>query len=258
MNYNDYNNNGNENGFDISLIFTDKKYRARAILLGYVFLFVIIIVFIRTNLNSTNSTNSGINNDEVEVNNNENVNEDSNENIQVDEAFDYIMSNNYEFEFTIYSEQGTFVANGIRYNDKYDFDLTNGDSTIEYLADGNRVSAEIDGEYYDTNLPYYYINYFDNENLYKIIAASNMIEEDVYEISNKKIYNYLDSSYKKNLKNEDLVNEIKLIRKNNYVVGIEFDLTNIINSLGISSTKSTKVVLNYQNFNLIDDFDVIL
>ena len=255
MNYNDYNSDDKDNGFDFSLIFTDKKYRARAILVGYVFLFLVLIFFLRVNLNKTSSNNVTENNNVLEDNENPVVDD---EDIQHDEEFDYIMSNNYEFEFTIYSDDGTFVAKGKRYDDKYDFDLTDGNSVIEYLAIGNSVSAEIDGEYYDTNLPYYYINYFDNENLYKIIAASNMVEEDVYEISNEKLYNYLHSSYKKNLTDKDLVNEIRIIKKNNFVIGIEFDLTNIINSLGIGKTKSTKVALNYSNFNLIDDFEVIL
>ena len=266
MNYNDYDSNGNEKNFDLSLLFTDKKYRSRLILGIYFVFFVILITFVRTGIKADNSLND--NNNEIvdnEVINNEDnnddsdiiVNEDSDENDdEFNEEFSNIMSNNYNFEFTLVSDSNVFVASGKRYNEKYDFKLTDGESVINYLSDGIRVNAENDGEYYDTNLPFYYINYFDNDILYDIVSSSVEVGDNSYAISNKALLEFVDSLYKREISDNDSINSIKLKKEDDIIVSIELDITNIVNSLGISDTNKTIITLKYSNFNHINDFEI--
>lgn len=255
MNYNDYDSEGNEKSFDYSLLFTEKKYRSRLILCFYFIFFIILVIFVRTSSKPNNSLkeNNDVINNDIVVDNEEQDNIFNNEHM---EEFSNILTNNYKFEFILVSDSNTFVASGKRYDEKYDFKLTDGNSVIKYLSDGSRVNAESDGEYYDTNLPFYYIDYFDNDILYNIVSSAVEVSDNVYAISNKNLLKYIDTLYKREINDNDSINTIKLVKDNNSIISIELDITNIVNALGITTTNNTVITLNYYNFNHINDFEI--
>lgn len=256
MNYNEYDSN-NKRSFDYSLLFTDKKYRSRLILGIYVLFFIILIVSVRVGLsNNFPEENSSV----VSGSSNEESGESVNNGIEdkFEKEFSYIMSNNYNFEFSIVSGVDTYIINGKRFDDKYELILSNGSLFIEYLADGKDVVAFSDGEYSETNLPYYYINYYDNDLLKSILNNATEISDGYYEITNARLFNYVDKSFGSSVNNKDLINTINIELKNNIIVSLEFDITNLVNSMRYDDIDSTKVSLKYSNFNLIDDFEVNL
>lgn len=257
MNYNEYDSNGNKKKFDFSLLFTDKKYRSRLILGIYAIVFIILIVMIRMGTTPTNEKLQD--NNEIETDNIENLpnNNEQEETDNFKEEFSYIYLNNYNFEFSLLSDNQEFIATGKRYEDKFDFNFTNQIDTIHYLSNGNKVMAlEPNKDYYVlTNLPIYYINYFESKKINKILNNSIKVSEDVYEISNLNLFEFVENEYKRELNNEDLINTITLTKKNNIIVSIEMDITNLVNGLG-NENFSTIITLKYSNFNLIDDFEI--
>lgn len=262
-------NYGNKDGFNFSELFYDRKYRSRLILAIYGILFIILIVVVRTtgNDNVSNNVNNNIENETIE-NNEENVvdnevEEDTDiekEESEIEKQFSYILMNNYDFEFTLYYNDTVYVSNGKRYERKYDFVFGNEESTLKYLVSGNIVKAKIvsdeETEYSNIILPYFYINYFDGNKVKTIIENATMIEDNVYEISNEDLYKFVEKEYQKEMEFSEGTNKIYLTLKNNIVTEVEFDITNLVKNVEKENVKSTKITLKYNNFGLIDDFEV--
>lgn len=253
-------------GFDFSLLFTDKTYRARLILGVYLVVFVALIVFVR--LGGGNTQNSMINNSDKNntdnLINDTNNNGESNNNVAnnyVRELFSYINKNNYNFEFTIYRNSEVYKITGKRFNSKYDFDLSNGENTINYLTNGKKVMAKNfsseEDEYQNAELPYFKINYFDNSVLMDIasILIKDNTLEDAYIIENKYLLDFsADSSADLSLDYFNKQNIINFISSNNKITEIDMDLTNFVNSE--DDTDYYKINLKYYNFDLVNDFEV--
>lgn len=259
-------------GFDFSLLFTDKTYRARLILVVYLVVFIALIVFVRVGgSNSQNSMTNDSNKNNIgnlvnDTNNNgNNVNNDENDNTVQDnyvkELFSYINKNNYNFEFTIYRNSEVYKITGKRFNDKYDFDLSNGENIINYLDNGKKVMAKNfsldESEYQNAALPYFKINYFDNYVLMDIASMliKNNTLEDAYIIENKYLLDFsTDSSDDLSLDYFNKQNVINFVSSNNKITGIDMDLTNFVNNE--DDTNYYKISLKYYNFDLVDDFEV--
>lgn len=259
MDYNEYNSNGEKKKFSFDL--KDKTSRSRFILFFYVLLFVFLIIFVRVNYSSNvNNKKENINNNQIqETNNNEikkeenNINENNNmkEKNEIDSMFSFIDLNNYEFKFSVSYSDKESIVEGKRFNNKFDFTLNSDGRTLYFNGNSNYIKAkEKDGDYKTITFPYVLINYFDSDLLKKIINNSKL-ENDVYKISNSE----LGSIINENLDNQDSINEISLVKKNNKVVGINMDFTSAVSSY----TKQYLIVklnLEYKNFGLVDDFQL--
>lgn len=259
MNYN--------KGFSFSSLFLDKTNRSRLILLIYLIFFIILIVFIRSGLKNSNSSdiNNNLNN-EIDNSIVDNAVIDDNTNIdfvdsKIKNMFSHIDMNNYEFSYILYYNDDIYSAIGKRFNRKYAFELTDGNSVLSYLASGMVVKAKdklaVDSSYMTVSFPYYYINYFDNSVLKEILNSSNQISEGEYGITNGQLLNFIDGNYSINSEEIDMnaVNIIKLDLKNSIIVGIDIDLTNLFSFS--DDINSVKISLKYSNFGLIDEFDVV-
>lgn len=259
MNYN--------KGFNFSSLFLDKTNRSRLILLIYLIFFIVLIVFIRTDLKNSNNSDANNNlNNEVDNNiadNNvidDNTNDDSIDS-KIEDMFSHINMNNYEFTYILYYNDDIYTAVGKRFDRKYSFEFTDGNSVLSYLASGAIVKAKdksaVDSSYVTATFPYYYINYFDNSILKKILANSNQVSDSEYEITNEQLLNFIDEKASINLEENDmdLVNMIKLDLKNNIIVGIDIDITNLFSFS--DDIDSLKISLKYTNFGLVDEFDVV-
>lgn len=260
-------NYGNKDGFNYSDLFYDKKYKSRLILAVYGILFIILIVAIRTvgTDNASNTvTNNEIENKEENIINNEIEEEtdtEKEEDSEIEKQFSYILMNNYDFEFTLYYNDTTYIANGKRYDRKYDFEFGNEESTLKYLVSGNIVKAKIvsseETEYNSIPLPYFYINYFDGNKVKTIIENAAMIENGIYEISNEALYEFVEEEYQKEIEITEDMNKIYLTLKNNIVTEVIFDITSFVKNIEGTDVESAKISLKYNNFGLIDDFEVI-
>lgn len=261
MNYN--------KGFNYSDLLTDKKYRSRLILAIYAVLFLVLIVFLRTSFKNDSMTNNIDDNstiNEVEDNNTENNNQDNNlsgdnneKDEKIEQLFSHIDMNNYNFEYILYYNEEVYSAKGKRFNNKYEFTFTDGTNTMEYLVKGVIVKVKNEeGEdelYQNAPLPYYYINYFDTEVLKSIISNAKEVENDKYEIKNENLLKYVENSNGFNKEHLQDVNLINLNLKNNKIVGINMDISNLF--LGNDDVSNVKIELKYEDFGLIDDFEVI-
>ena len=106
MNYNDYDSNGNKKGFNLDL--SDKKTKARVILVVYLLLFVVLVVVIRTSGFADNSdTKTTANNTSANTNT---VIDNTTPKINTEEDFSLIDENNYEFIITLNYEDKSFVS----------------------------------------------------------------------------------------------------------------------------------------------------
>ena len=246
MNYNDYDSNGNKKRIDFSDVLNDKQKRARIILLGYFIFIVLIIMVIKL------SSNTVVKND-----NKEPIVDDNKEKVEVvkdeiDEKFSFIDQNNYNFTFTIDYQNQKFIIKGKRYDNKYSFTYSNLVDTIEFLGTDSNIRMKGEDGYTSVIFPYVYVNFFDNNELKNIIRNSNYIE-GVYKITNEKINDIV--SLKGNIDNKDELNSFELILMNNKVVAINIDCSNAISDLQ-NENLSAKIRLEYENYGLVEDFDI--
>lgn len=244
----------NDDGFSVGKIFTDKKYKARFILLLYVVFFIILGIGLRSS-GSIKLEKNEVRDDVIE---NEEENEETEsevkEKVRID-GFDFISGLNYDFEYKLNLNNDIFTVSGMRYNDKMSFTVTNNDEVVEYLADGGVVKLKKDNSFISSSLPYYYVNYFDSDVLQSIISQSEKVSDNVYEISNLNLSLFIDSKFNYKLVNKDSKNRIETVMKNGKVVGLILDFASLFDN--VEELNVLKIELNYSNFGLIDDFDVI-
>jgi len=255
MNYNEYDSNGNKNKFNLSDIINDRKQRSRFFLLVYLFIFIVLVIFIRTNLKTNPVNESKENNNSNKEENNEVVS-DNNTNISEDlnEMFSFIDMKNYNFNYSVDIGETISLFEGKRYNDKYSFTASlNNDSNVLYFnGTSNYIKAKEDenGEYKLVMFPYVLVNYFDTNVLKEMINKSTL-EDNVYKITTKEIGEIV----KQDLINGDNINTIELIKSNNKITQINLDLSNAITSY-MKDSVVTNISLKYSNFGLIDDFKI--
>ena len=243
--------NYNNDNFNYSSLIFNKKYRSRLILAIYTILFFILIIFLRTSINNKNYNES---NNEVFINENEDNKNEESENSYIKSLFSYIDMNNYNFEFKISYNNNVYISSGKRSDRKYDFTLTDGNNIVHYLVSGKLVKIKQENSYENSILPYFYINHFDNEVLKSILSKSKQISESTYEITNGILSSFVDSNYNLIVGDDELINTIELDIKNNIIVGINMDFTNLFNDY--DEVSLLKISLNYFDFGLVDDFNV--
>jgi len=239
MNYNDYDSNGNKKKVDFKGFLMDKQKRAIVILVIYAIIILGVIFLIKTRSTNQNKVNN-------EVNDNTNKQVVENKEVEKKEAnsFTLLDSNNYEFTFTITKNEELLVINGKRYNDKVYLTETHDDVVDEFSGLINEIKLKHTNYSYMNN---YYIDILNND-----IVKAIINEADNDKISNNtlsKIVNYHDE-----LSNSGS-NKVTTIIKNNNITGVEIDISNFIS--GIEENDVLEIIkLEYNNFGLVDDFDV--
>lgn len=250
MNYNEYDSNGNRRNFDVSDMLRDKKQRARLILLIYLVVIVALVVFVRMSSSSVTNQEKE-NNQDVIVDNNDKKEENQTPD-KIDEMFYLIDQNNYNFTFSIMYQDQQFIIEGKRFGNKYSFSNSDGTNTNYFLGTDTNIKMRTEEGYKTAELPYIYINYFDNLELKNILREATL-EDDVYKITNEKLSSLVTLSG--NIDNNDDINTFELIIKNNYVVGIVIDCSKALSDYSGEEINAT-INLSYSNFNLIEDFEL--
>ena len=248
-----------DSDFNLSSLFTEKKYRARLILGIYLVFFIVLIAISKSSSSFNNGSSEIKEKEQNESDVTDKENKENKEDVEKDEntknvlpGFSFLSMNNYEFEYILNINDYEYITTGKRFNDKLLFTVSNKDEKKEYFVSGNTVKVMEDEMYVNSVLPFYYINYFDNDVIQNIIRDSIKVNDAKYEITNLKLSKYIDNSFKYNNKEKDLNNTIELVFKNGNVVAVNFDLVNLFSD--VEELKTLKISLNYKNFGLIDDF----
>lgn len=248
MNYNDYDSNGNKRKINIDL--NDRKQKSRVILAVYGVLFLILIIIIRTsgiakNYNNSinnNSANNSVNSNTIDTNDDNDDNDD----------FSFVNDSNYEFTITLTYDGKNYVSQGKRYDEKFDFDYIMDNQKYRFIGTlGSIKTYNSETEKYEiAHLPYFYINYYDTSVIKNIVSNATLVE-DVYEIRDSELSKITGNSL---LTNNDGINYIKLIKKNNKITAIEIDISSVVTN-STNKESSAIIKIEYQNFGLVEDFN---
>ena len=126
-----------DSDFNIADIFTNKKYRARFILILY-FIFFLFIMIISRNSLSTGEVN--VDNKDEKVGNLNSIDDATTENMDMPKqnetiypGFEYINMNNYSFEYVLSLNNQEYTAKGKRFNNKFSFTMQNNDEEALYI-----------------------------------------------------------------------------------------------------------------------------
>ena len=256
-----------EGEFDVYELFSNEKYRARLVLGFYAILIAILVISLRTGSSSNNvvkddnpdkepvETEKKEENDEGEEGEEGEEAETPEETDKFEKKFVYLLQNNYEFDYKLIMDSKTIASKGKRTDKEILFDVTSSDEKANCYGVDDTLKCNPEGKYQETDYPYFFFNYYDPEEIIEILKESKYNKEDnKYHIDNATLYYYGDGSmdFSKVDKIENVDNTIELIEKNEKVVGIKMDFSNLFNN---EDTGLEKVLLelNYSNFGFVDD-----
>lgn len=222
--------------FSIKEIFTNRQYRSIAILIFYAILFTVIIIAIR------------IPNDKIEDNGNRVTNLD---------GYKLIDNKNFSYKYTIIADEDIFYYEGKKYNDKEFVKITKNEESREYYFNKDNIYIKENDNYLLINgKPYVLFDFFDTDVLDEIIVRSFIENEEnhKYKVDNQRIYDVLS---KNTMKINSGDNYIYLTYRNDNITGITFDFSNYAKEIG-TGYKKVIITLEYYDFNLIDDFEIVV
>lgn len=222
--------------FHIKELFLNKQYRSIIILVFYVVLFAILIIGLRQPKNMIDSGNGGSATISVK-------------------GYDLIHNNNFSYKYTVIMDEEEYVYEGKRYKNKDLVTITTKDESRDYYFDKDNYYVKRENEYKKTlTKPTFVFDYFNTSAIGTVIARSVFQEDkNQYVVDNQTLYDVLSDEDDRVEKGD---NFIKLEYRNSYITKISFDVTNYANMLGERCSNAT-VVLEYFDFNLIDDFGEI-
>lgn len=219
----------------------DEDFRKKILMFVYLIVLLVLAYFIKTKPAPK---------EKAPVKNNEEVKEKEDP-IKVidDERFSLIKNNNYNFNFVFTYNDLETIYKGKRFDNKYSFEMIRKDEQKKFIGTESLLKEE--SGHTTSVFPYYYVNYFNNSLLEGIVSNSTSNGE-VFEITNSKLDQILESELK--LKNPNGINKITVVVKNNYVTEYTIDYSEYAKEQDPSVSVS-KVTLKYNNFFVIDNFD---
>lgn len=221
--------------FNIKEIFTNKQYRAIAILIFYAILFAVIIVSIRL----TPSTS---------------INESGNH-VSNLKGYDLIDGKNFNYKYIVTIDSDIFIYEGKKYGDEELLTVKkDGVKEEYYFTKKNTYKKENEKYVLVENKPYILFDFFDTDKLDEIILRSIEIDEEnhQYKVDSQEIDNVVSPTF--NLV-ESGDNYITLTYRNDNITGIAMDFSNYAKA-AYEDYKKVIITLQYHDFNLIDDFEV--
>lgn len=228
--------NDNTKKFSIKELFTNKQYRSIAILIFYVILFTVLIVAVR-------SPKTMVNGDDV------------NNYISNLDGYELINAKNFSYKYTVIVDETTYEYDGKKYDNKDLFTLSNGEKTEEYYIIDDKSYIKNNDKYNPTlSKPIIIFDFFNTNILEQLIIRGIVVDEEnhKYKIDNQSLYDVLGTD---SVKVDSGNNYITLNYRNSYITGITLDLSNYSKLLG-KSYENVTIILEYSDFDLIDDFEV--
>lgn len=223
--------------FHFKDLFTNRQYRSIMVLVFYAILFCAVIISIRTpkNISSTN---------------------DNGTKVSSLEGYALIDNGNFNYKYTIEVDDDVFVYTGKRYNEKELLTINKGDDYQEYYIEKNKTYIKENDKYVMAlSKPIIVFDFFNTNLLDELIIRGILIDRDnnIYQIDNQDLYDVLNDD---SVKVEKGDNFATLTYRNSYITGITFDLSNYAKVIG-ENYKKVIISLEYNDFNLIDDFEEI-
>ena len=246
--------------FSLSDIFTNDKYKARAILCVFVVIIAVLIVLARTapepeKKESTNNTSN--NNTNTNTNNLPEINDNSSDSNSLYNRFSFIRLNNYEFNFTIDTNK-KIIVDGQRFDNKFKMLVKSDNESYEYQMRNKITKAKINGVLTSVNTPTVLIDYFDNNVLYTLLYYSQKTEETTekieYTISNSYLSKLLSQQINISIPDDkkEINNKITVYLNNNKINHIYMDLNNFVEN--IQEIEKLTIDLKYDKVGQINDF----
>lgn len=223
--------------FKFSEVFTNKQYRAIAILVFYAILFVVLIISIR--MPKGNGITDIISN-KTKI-----------------EGYELIDNNNFGYKYTVTIDDNIYYYEGKKYQEKELLNVSVGEEKREYYFEGDNVYLKENNYYTSTSIkPYVLFDFFNTDIIDSLISRSVKSSEDNYKyiLDNQKIHDVISSSSSRIAPGD---NYIYLIYRNDNITGISFDFSNYSKTVG-EGYNNIIVALEYYDFNLIDDFNIVV
>lgn len=228
--------NKKENGkFNIKELFTNRQYRAIAILIFYAILFAVLII----GLNGPRTLS---------------VNESGDQKSSLD-GYKLIDGKNFNYKYTVTVDNETYYYEGKKYNNKELLTVSKNGVEEEYYFDNKNTYIKQDNNYILTNTkPYILFDFFNTDILDEIILRGVLEDKDNYKysVTNQEIHNVVGEGIKKF---DGGHNYISLLYRNENITGITFDFSSYA-SATYEDYSTIVITLNYSDFNLIDDFEI--
>lgn len=204
----------------------EKEQKIKNIVVGSIYIIFIIFMVVIVRLNESN-----VSKDEKK---NKNIN-----------------SNNYYYTYKLTIDDDTYTYEGKKYNDKESFKVIKDNEENDYYIYKDIALIKKDNNYVLVDKPYFYIDYFNQSEINKII---NMSEYD----KDKKIYKLTTTNfayaYDIEIKDKSL-NTIKIEYKDNHIKKIIIDYTNYAIARG-EAVRRVLIELEYKDYGKVKDFDI--
>lgn len=229
----------------------EAKNRSRLFLIIGVLIVGALIIGIRltpSNYNNNNKSKENI----KEEKENESTQNNSNIKNEINEMFYFLDGKNYEFKYELKYNDDIYVSTGKRVGEKLELSFSNNEQTLKFLSNGDITKVYREGEYTSSPLPFYYINYYDIDVLKLIINNSVKENENKYIINTNTLANITNLNYDYIVKDNDKYCSMLLELKNNKIVGMKLNLSNLFNSN--EELKTLEVSMEFNNFGIVDDF----
>jgi len=221
--------------FNIKELFTNKQYRAIAILIFYGILFTIIIIAMNA------PRNLGVN--------------ESGEHVSSLAGYKLIDGKNFNYRYTLNVDDEVFYYEGKKYDNKEMVTVTKDDVTEEYYFENKNVYIKNGSNYVlIENKPFMLFDFFNTDILDEIILRS-VVEDNEnhkYKVTNQEIHNVIGEGIKKL---DNGYNYISLVYRNDNITGITFDFSNYA-KITNQDYHTIIITLNYFDFSLVDDFKI--
>lgn len=221
--------------FNIKELFTNKQYRAIAILIFYAILFTFLII----GLNAPRNLN---------------VNESGNHISSLD-GYKLIDGKNFNYKYTLMVDEEIYYYEGKKYDNKELVTVTKDGMIEEYYFENKSIYIKRDNGYVlIEKKPYMLFDFFNTDILDEIILRSLVEDKEnhQYKVTNQEIHNVIGEGIKKY---DNGYNYISLIYRNENITGITFDFSNYAR-VTREDYNTIIITLNYFDFNLVDDFKI--
>lgn len=160
-------------------------------------------------------------------------------------------SNNYFYTYKLTINDETYIYEGKKFNDKESFKVTKDKEENDYYIYKDIALIKKDKDYVLIEKPYFYINYFDQKEINKIINMSEYDKDDkIYKLSTTNFAYAYDLEI-----NDKSINTIKIEYKYNHINKIVIDYTNYAIARG-EAVRRVVVELEYKDYGKVKDFDI--
>lgn len=156
---------------DFKKFISDPKGKAFVFFVGYLIFFIVIGIVAR-------------------VGGSNNYNRDYETETKKQFDLTYIERNNYKFNYKIKIDDNYLTYSGIRYDTQEKVTCTN---LVEYYGENGNYFVNNSGLWIKADNPYKYSEFYDINNIYKLLEMATYISKTTYE-SGKDVYNFSISS----------------------------------------------------------------